>query len=428
MQRVLILGFVWVVACGPPPEVCNMGGGTGGFSGAPPFNQDAGFGGAGGNGFLPMTKVGVAGKPMQVILSQPQFATCGAGSKVLEVITEVLDPMNRPVEHTRTAAPGFSTTVTFTPKEPGDYHLSARFEPSIGTQQVDVVVAKDMTATTTTALNTSVPCRALEVMPSGLVLCQTSASLRVYRDGALLQSLESDEFAVSGNVVWSTRIGVVQRQVDLGGALGLGPAVKLNTAIGDTAMKLVATADQLVASGSMGTVRIALQGGMLVETKRMYRYIGQGAGLVTGDLNLLLFWEPQGTSQGRLCRYNLNTSNDLGCQELGRVELLGSDAAGHWSHGDSTLRVDSLGADGKVQSATMAFNGIPFTGVPFTNTHVEASPAIATTEGFHLVPRLTATGIILDAYQLPEGFVPKGGTTTALRAEHPDGRQLLFAR
>ncbi len=438
MQRVLILGFVWVVACGPQPDVCNMGG-TGGFSGAgggfsgrdspAPPPQDAGFGGAGGRLGFPMTRVGLVGKPMQIILGQAQRVSCGPGSKVVEVITEVFDPMNRPVEHTRSAELGFSTTITFTPAGPGDYHVSARFEPAIGTAQADVVVVVDMTSAPSTTLNTLVPCRSLEVLPSGLVLCQTSSSLRAYRDGALLQTFDSDEFAVAGNVVWTARIGIVRRLVDNGGAMPLVAEGQFDTMIFDTGLKLIGTQTQLIASGGMRTVRLAFQNAALIKEKQLDHYVAQSTSVFAGpELDTLLFLEGDDGFNRKLCSYDLKGDRDLGCQQVGRVENLGTDATGHWSHGDTTLRVDSIDKNGIVQTATMAFNGIPFTNTAFTDTHFQTTPAIATMSGLYLVPRLTAAGIQLDAYEFPAGFVPKGGSTKVLRAEHSDGRQLLFTR
>ncbi len=63
--------------------------------------------------------------------------------------TDVVDSQSQPVEHTNTPPTssdldGFGTTVTFTPRSPGLYVVSASFEPSLGVVQSQVQVAENV--------------------------------------------------------------------------------------------------------------------------------------------------------------------------------------------------------------------------------------------------------------------------------------------
>ncbi|MBS1152836.1 MAG: hypothetical protein H6Q89_4534, partial [Myxococcaceae bacterium] len=211
-------------------------------------------------------------------LGVPSFLPCGNVRGADELFTEVLDPLNHPVPHTRTepmteTVP--STQLTFTPVLPGNHHLRARFEPAIGTAQLEVLAVVEHPGPPAKTYALGAQCTALEVMPSGLVLCLTSSDqLRVYRDDGLLQTLDADDFATIGAVVWTTRLGVIQRRVESGGATPLGAELSFDTSLGNPGT-LLATASEAVLITREATVRVRLGTGVLLEAARVA--IGAGS-------------------------------------------------------------------------------------------------------------------------------------------------------
>lgn len=409
---VLMLG---VVACGPPPgEMCNSGG-TGGTGG---------FGGAGGGGFGP---IGATGRPLTVTVSQARAFTCGKVIVADEVITEVLDPLNHKVEHSHSApvsSDPFSTTLTFTPSRPGTYHLTARFEPSLGTTQRDVQVAADRSGAAR-RIDTGVACEAFEELPSGLVLCLTSdRKLRVLRDGGVLQTLPADDFAVVGSTVWTTNGRELQRRVEAAGATPLSLTDTIDSAVNLTDGTLFATDGEALLITSYESVKVARDGGAPAHgSGREDRSIAIASpGL---DALLVVASGPSGTFSGtRLCSLRFEPVMTPPCRNIGLLEVLGADATGLWSADDFGLRHDTFAADGGVATDLLALPGRPQVR---PSRHFQSTPVFES-NGRMIVPRFGPEGITLDGYDAIEGFTFMPGSGTVLRAQDAAGHQQLFTR
>ena len=61
------------------------------------------------------------------------------------------------------------------------------------------------------------------------------------------------------------------------------------------------------------------------------------------------------------------------------------------------------------------------------SAHYPSTPSFVS-GGRSFVPRLGPAGISLESYLLPTGFFLKPSSATTVRAEHTDGRQMLFTR
>lgn len=422
-----------VVACGPTPNPpCNGGTGgfgTGGFGAAGGFGGTGGFGGGTGGPLL-----GVAGKPFEVTLTQFRLVTCGPGSTVDEVITEVFDPDNRKVAHTHTPVTTdfqFSTTISFTPTVAGSYHLSARFEPSIGTAQVDVQITANRTNAPSTMVTTAnVDCAALEVTQSGLVLCLKEANneLLVYRNNALLQTVSADDFAVAGSIIWTTRLGIVKRFVEATSGAPLTGALFKDTYV-NTIGTLLARETEAVLSTNSETVAVRLENGSLIEDGRFSLTKLQPAAMVAGpDLSLMIIHGNSLAGEaGNICT-TPRTSTYPACRFASRVAVLGADNTGIWSHDDVGLRHDAIsgGPDGGIRTTRMVLPGLPFDVEPLPR-HFESTPILSVNNQAFL-PSIGADGITLEAYDVEAGFTVKPSSSRTVRLQHTDGRQKLITR
>lgn len=95
--------------------------------------------------------------------------------------------------------------VTFSLVHPGVHHLSLQFEPDLGVQEHEVIGVLDRRQSSGTAveLPTSASCMDVITLPSNAVLCATAGDVRVYRAGALVQTiLRVSAYAVQDSVVW----------------------------------------------------------------------------------------------------------------------------------------------------------------------------------------------------------------------------------
>ena len=421
MRGCLILLSLWVVACGPPGLMpCNtggsgFGGGTGGF--------------AGGDG---ARQVGLPGKQLKISLTIPRFVSCGPGSISDEVVTEVLDPSNRKVEHTHlgptqiSGGSAFATTLSFTPQTAGSYHLSARFEPSIGSVQVDVDVAIDRTSAPSRLLSLGTTCSALEVTDGGLVLCLAPGdSLKVFRDDLLLQSMDADDFAVAGAQVWTTRLGVVKRHSDLGGPMPLGVTLTRATLLTEVGTLLARETEALLVTPG-GAIKLVVAAGALVEQSRLsYGVASPFTVLPREDLSEVVL-----VGSRQQCALRFAGAGATACGPSGvdfRGQLRGSDASGVWTWDtfnlvSTTFRGASLDGGFSATSLALPEQPVPFDVLP---RHFQSTPVFAA-GGFQLVPKVGPGGIVFEAYDVGPGFTLQPGSSTTVRAQHSDGRQKLF--
>lgn len=177
----------------------------------------------------PVVVVALVGQAVTVDVEFPPVILCVGGNPVAtSAETEVLDADQRPVAHEATAPSssdvrGYSVKVTFTPRTPGLYGLSARFEPGLGIARREVLVLVDRAGEAPVARFTpEAPCDAVgEVGP--YVWCERpgAALVDVYADGGLAQRLPADFVSLAGGVAW-TRAGptVTRWAVEDGGLVG----------------------------------------------------------------------------------------------------------------------------------------------------------------------------------------------------------------
>lgn len=192
--------------CSPPPvtQMCVP-------------DQSGGFGTGGGAGSEPIF---FAGAPAEFVLESFVSPTC---EPAWTVEGDVLDPQNlvAPAEFIRLEGVGgmANARVRFTPRTPGPYLVSARFEPSIARVQRVVQVARDRTAET--PIIDALPfdpsrCGAVFRTLRGAVVCQRSASTDIVRGAVLLESFPAATASVVGNTVWLLTPRRVERRVDTG--------------------------------------------------------------------------------------------------------------------------------------------------------------------------------------------------------------------
>jgi hypothetical protein len=217
-------------------------GGAGGFGGQGGFGTGggdlgggpAGGSGGGGAGLEAM----LAGSPQAIQLTVEPVQVCSNGkTPATRVTTQVFGPDNLPVEHMNNGASNgssefdpYTTTITFTPTQPGDYHFVAQFEPNLGIAQLDLQAALDFTqlpVALTFLSSLTGPCSFTAVTASGTLLCDDgSPAPRAYRDGGAVGDLTAQSFAVQGNTIWAAGSNnQVIRYVDTGS----GPLVAMET-------------------------------------------------------------------------------------------------------------------------------------------------------------------------------------------------------
>jgi hypothetical protein len=107
------------------------------------------------------------------------------------------------------AGVNLTTTVTFTPMAPGSFHVTARFEPSLGLVQKDVLVAVDKSneAPVVVQLPTAptVSCSQIDFDGDTLLCLDTSNAdnwLRTIRGAQVVSSVQATVFALSQGKVW----------------------------------------------------------------------------------------------------------------------------------------------------------------------------------------------------------------------------------
>ncbi len=206
------------VACGPapkkpppPPDICNPSGfsapgrartqleGLGpplGLVGQPTTVRAYGsYFACDGGAVLPASVSAQVEDPLNQPLAA-QVATATVAPDALEVTSSFLFPMGVPPPH----AVVTRAEVTFTPPGPGPYHVTARFSPSLGAVQADVVVLERADAGYQT-IPMPFPCHDFELQ-LGVPLCLAPGRLRTVLDGGAVATLEAYAFHADGPDVW----------------------------------------------------------------------------------------------------------------------------------------------------------------------------------------------------------------------------------
>jgi hypothetical protein len=140
---------------------------------------------------------------------------------------EVTDPLNRPVSDAAVTQPTrltdqygqgrWETTVSFSPKIPGAYHVIVTFEPGQGLVQREVWAVLDRRDAGFTTLTLPGPCDHVEKSFQGAVLCQQqNLTAQVLRDGVELAYFTQAVVHIVNNVVWVADQQGLRRFVDDG--------------------------------------------------------------------------------------------------------------------------------------------------------------------------------------------------------------------
>lgn len=199
----------------------------------------------------------VTGEPASLRLS-PSIAPDCSPSELQPLPTslsvEVYGPDNQPVpsEVSFTRASRSSSTVQFTPTQPGRYHVFAAFDPVGGIHQFDLYAARNRILEATVFTLPKL-CNALERTERGGWMCD----LDFIRDSAVKQHFAEGRMAVAGNVVWVAGNSQVQRYVDTGSALELTASVPSNLGKADL---LLATETELLSLRGLTLERLVYDG------------------------------------------------------------------------------------------------------------------------------------------------------------------------
>lgn len=246
MRRlVLLLGLI-SVGCGPQRRFDPCATGNSGVQ-APPVLMS------------------LVGEPTEVELLLPPAVFCPKGNPVAtEVVTEVLDALNRPVEHvhsepTSSNTSGYATRITFTPTTAGVHYLTARFEPALGMARRQQQVALERSAEPPWLRTTlGAPCD--EVLPlAQVVLCRRGAQLELSRSGVVEVSEPVAGVAAAGAVGWWWTSSRLSRVVDRDGGLERS---ELSLPIGAGALAVTEERWLLGADAGFLEVRVGADGGL----------------------------------------------------------------------------------------------------------------------------------------------------------------------
>lgn len=133
-----------------------------------------------------------------------------AGVEGLSVEVAVLDGLNDPVPAQGSLAMGTSqltANVSFTPTRPGSHHITARFQPNLGTVTADAFVVSPPRRDAGAELLLAValePCANIHLTPGGLAVCLADTTTTVYVDQTRVQSLALGSSPVmAGGVIWT---------------------------------------------------------------------------------------------------------------------------------------------------------------------------------------------------------------------------------
>lgn len=219
-MRSIAVGISCIVASGlctfscggNTPPVCAGSGSSSGTGGA--GATSAGAAAPVGGGPAIAAPVGTTGELLSLSLSSSSGSTflCDgtATAKSAESVTvRVLGPDNRPVPDVTSklngGSFGFDTaSVSFTPTQPGPYHVEVMFEPSLSLQQTDVWVALDRRQAAP-AFATNQRCTHYAVSPSGTWWCGTEQSLRATLSdgGTHLFATRVGQYLLAQDTVWA---------------------------------------------------------------------------------------------------------------------------------------------------------------------------------------------------------------------------------
>ncbi len=193
----------------PPPS----DGGGGGGDIFPGTGGGSAFGGGmdtgGGNANFPVVLVG---QPATVTTSTAiTLDSCDLLITPTAATSTVVGPDNLPVASTEGGLSdnnglAYTENVTFTPQQPGDFHIVTTFDPNLGVAQTDVFAAFDRTtlaAQDTYDVSLMQECLEYLVTDHGTLLCTGGDNMiHAFRGGAALDSHDGFTMAVHASSIW----------------------------------------------------------------------------------------------------------------------------------------------------------------------------------------------------------------------------------
>jgi hypothetical protein len=198
--RIASIAVAWLLMCAcssTPTPTCSTG------------VRGAGGGGASG----PDTPLAQTGKPFTLPVHLPlTVVSCGGDPVSTRADVAVLDPRNQNVAASATNPTVqdsvVSTTVTFTPLTPGPYHVSVRFEPSLGIAQADLIAVLDKTgeAPVVMGMPPGVTCAQIDVEGDTLLcldVAHSPSQLNSIHGATVVQNVSASAFAYSQGSVWT---------------------------------------------------------------------------------------------------------------------------------------------------------------------------------------------------------------------------------
>lgn len=380
----------------------------------------------------PVVLVALVGQPLTVDVEFPPVILCVGGNPVAtSAQTEVLDADQRPVVHEATAPTssdvrGYSVKLSFTPRTPGLYGLTARFEPGLGIARREVLVLVDRGGEAPVARFTpEAPCDEVgEVGP--YVWCERpgAALMDVYADGGLGQRVPADFVSMAGGVAW-TRAGeaVTRWTVEDGGLVG---QALVGVDAGAVGLTHAATADALRFVSGDVFYEVLHDGGALQwgRVRRLpVRASGRTGLLVTADGEALGFGvedvvdggvapaldageeEVADAGVARVCQVSFTGDAGVGCTPL-YLELGARDGEVLWLRAFDSKRVGHLRYLPPTFSPAVVFLAAQ---PPALVDLGRAIPAFSWS-GHTVVVR--PDDLVLEAFPVPEGRVKSGASPT----------------
>ena len=290
----------------------------------------------------PWNGFGIVGERKSVVVAHDAFCK---PEVALTATVSVLGPDQQPVaveaEHppvTR-GTEYAELTLSFVPQAPGGHHVTVRFEPNLGTAQLDVDVGVDRRSEQP---RFSLPalglqnCEHVDVSPGGRLLCLAPRVAAFPADAGSSHELSAQGIAArSGPVLWvADRQGALTRWVE--GATGFTQEPAAALATPDAGSLLPSERDVLVASADLTLTRVAFEDGGLTAVTWPTTKNPPLLGVARDDTEALLAGSST-TCNERMCFglavcHVLLATGTAACQPLASlVEAgVGSGASGVW--------------------------------------------------------------------------------------------------
>ena len=358
--------------------------------------------------------------------------------KADQVTVEVLDPANKAVLHLSLTPRQVDSALvladlTFTPGQPGPWHLSATFEPSIGRVQLDVEVAEmhHDAGFRVVAWNGPADCEQYDLTEAGTVLClQAVADPDSEKIVTASQTLSASGYALDHNALWrwiAGDAGVVVRMIDDGGMFQTTHTFNVGSAVwGGLAAEggsgWLLELENKQGPFSLFHLRPSPDGG--TPSDRTEVTGGRTFGIVKSQVGVAAH------ADGRVIQTDSSLileRPDGGSEEPAAdgTSLLGADSQGLWILHQSNLVLIAPGAAG-LDRATLALPG----SLAMIRRHNPVVGAFPPVLARGMTPRPDGTRLALEAWDVGSLFEPVSSATRSHAfARSIDGKSLkIFDR